>query len=418
MTTAKWPFWKTVPRFERPYGIAHLAQSLGALLGSRSVGIEVFCSLFPDVPAYFTRSAREGLYLVLKLLRLGTRSGVGVPLFCCGAVFEAIVAAGHIPVFVDIDPKTYNLDEVSLHRKREAIDALIVPHMFGYPADLDRLRNSLYGRKVPIIEDCAQALFSEYNGRATGSWTEASVLSFGLCKPAEAGGGGLLLLNDPDLAREAARELAHLRGQNRWRELCHALGIWARSVVYQRVAYGAALASPLSRFIDRNYAAAGGLKTDVAHLKWSPARIRRGNQVLVDSAVREFEGKLSALAEHTQRLRNAVEGSSLEIPCEPSYGKWNHFWIPVRYPNATQCEFGRRFMRSRRVDVALIWPYCVRVGRRFGYQDGCRQAEEAAQTVCRVPHHAWLSENEVEYICECLRGSVGRDRSRAYVSGA
>jgi dTDP-4-amino-4,6-dideoxygalactose transaminase len=332
---------------------------------------------------------------------------VGVPLFCCGVVFEAIVASGHVPVFLDINPKTYNLDGSSLIGNEDKIHALIVPHMFGYPADLDHLRSYLNGKKVPIIEDCAHALFSEYKGRITGSWTEMSVLSFGLHKPAEAGGGGMLLVNDPGLAKVAARELANLRGESKWGQFRRAFRAWRCNATYQRLTYGAALASPLSHFIDRNHAASGGLKTDIAHLRWSPTGISAMNQVLVDRKVREFQEKMPLLARNTQKLRTAVSETPLEIPDEPSYGKWNHFWIPVKYATATQCRSGRQFLRSRRLDVSLIWPYCVQIGRRFGYQGGCGRSEEAAQTVCRIPHYAWLSDYEIEYVGQSLRQSLG-----------
>lgn len=406
--TSRWPFWKTVPRFERIYGLEDLVVSLWALAGRRNVELQFSRDVFPDVPAYLARNGRECLYLALKLLKLAPRSGIGVPLFCCGCVFEAIVAAGHVPIFLDINPKTYNLDGLFPIRKKNEIDALIVPHMFGYPADLDVLQSGLHGRKVPIIEDCAHALFSEYKARPAGSWTELSVLSFGLHKPAEAGGGGMLLVNDRELAQVAARELTTLRVESKWQELRRAFKAWRCNATYQRLAYGAALASPLSHLIDRNYAAAGGLETDVDQVSWSPARISSMNQVRVDDSVQKFQEKLPALAQNTQRLRAAISGTRLEIPSEPSYGKWNHFWIPVRYPTARQCELGREFLRNRRLDVSLIWPYCVQIGRRFGYQGGCEQSEQASQTVCRMPHYAWLSESEMGYIGQSLRLSLGR----------
>ncbi len=406
MPSDRWPFWKTIPRFERIYGLDDLAPSFRALITRPVVEAHFADRLFPGVPAYFARNGRECLYLALKLLKLPSGSGVGVPLFCCGVVFEAVVAAGHVPVFLDINPKTYNLDGNIPLEKMDAIGALIVPHMFGYPADLDHLRDSLKGRKVPIIEDCAHALFSEYKGRSVGSWTELSIFSFGLHKPAEAGGGGTLLVNDRQLAQVASQELANLRVANKWQEFRRAFRAWRCNATYQRSVYGAALASPLKRLIDRNRAARGGLKTDVAHIHWSPAKISPMNQVLLDESACEFQMKMPALARNTQRLREAISGSGLEIPSEPANGIWNHFWIPVRYPDAERCRSGRLFMRRRRIDMSLIWPYCVEIGRRFGCQGGCEQSELASQTVCRIPNYAWLSEDEVNYIGQSLRQSV------------
>src|SRR6266566_2425388 len=104
---------------------------------------------------FLTTSGRASLYLLLKSIGLRPGSLIGVPLFVCDAVFEAIVRAGHQPVFLDVDPATMIVTPSQLPARR-SIDALVAVHLFGNPVDVESIA-SHYG--VPVIEDCAHALF-------------------------------------------------------------------------------------------------------------------------------------------------------------------------------------------------------------------------------------------------------------------
>ena len=178
MTTAAWPFWRTIPRFDREYSIADCVRAAGALMRQKEIVESEFTDLFSAAPFYFARSGRECLYLILKMLELRPRSRVGVPLYCCVSVFQAIAAAGHLPVFLDVDLNNYALDEEFLRENKDRIDALVVVHTFGYPANLERLRRCLAGRNVPVIEDCAHALLTEFGNSLAGTKSDAAFFSF------------------------------------------------------------------------------------------------------------------------------------------------------------------------------------------------------------------------------------------------
>jgi perosamine synthetase len=406
LSAGAWPFWKMVPRFDREYSSADLLSALSSLARQFDPDAESLAQFFGRVPFCLARSGREALYLILKMMKLRAHSRVGAPLYCCTAVFEAIAAAGHVPFFLDIDLDTYALDPEFLRKHKNEIDALIVVHTFGYPANLHQLRDSLSGRNVPVIEDCAHALFSCYQGRPTGSWTEASFFSFGLHKPAAVGGGASIFINDSDLALQGAREVSNLTAESKRGEIRHTLTCWARSLMYQRFTYGALLSSPLGRTRDAERSTMGAAEAGTEHVNWFPGRIRRVDQILLDKRIREFQTKLPALALNTYKLRSAIQDSPLKIPQEPAYGEWNHFMVPVRYENEEQRELGRQLLTRRRVDTSPLYQNCVRNARRFGYQHGCRRAELASETVCTVPNHTWLSEDEISYIGESLRNSI------------
>jgi perosamine synthetase len=133
--------------------------------------------------------------LHLALIGLGIRSGdeVIMPSYVCSSPFLATMHAGAIPRIVDIDISDFNIcartAKIQLSSKTKAI---IVPHMFGTPAELDELREL----KVPIIEDCAQSLGAQYKNNKVGSIGELSTFSFYATKMITTGEGGMVLTDN------------------------------------------------------------------------------------------------------------------------------------------------------------------------------------------------------------------------------
>jgi perosamine synthetase len=398
--------WQTIPRFEREYALADLAVAVRALAGGAESSSVAFSRLFPARPFHFVRTGRESLYLILKILGLRPGSRIGVPLYCCMAVFQAIAASGHVPVFLDVDLNDYAIDRDFLLKHRNKIDALVVVHTFGYPADISQIRECLAGRNLPVVEDCAHSLFSEHKTGLTGTLTDASFFSFAPHKPAPVGGGGLLVINNPELVPAAQCEMEKTANAQISEEIRHSLTCLTRSLAYHRLPYGALMTSPFRRLRDQD----GGNPTekDLARIRcsWSPAEIRRVDLPLVVPRIREFRAKMPALANNARHLREHIQGVALVTPPEPSGGNWNHFLFPVRYASPESRESGRGFLLSRGIDTSPLFENCVRNARWFGYEGGCPQAEWIAQTVSTVPHYASLSDEEILHVGRSLRRSA------------
>jgi dTDP-4-amino-4,6-dideoxygalactose transaminase len=140
------------------------------------------------------------LEMALETLGIGEGSEVIVPAISFIATATAVSRVGATPVFVDIEPDTFNIDP---HRVREAIGPktrAIIPVHFGGPmADMDALRHVAGERGIPLIEDAAHAHGSEWNGARAGSIGVMSSFSFQNGKAMTAGEGGILLSNDEAL---------------------------------------------------------------------------------------------------------------------------------------------------------------------------------------------------------------------------
>lgn len=150
-------------------------------------------------------SGTDAILVALMALRVGPGDEVIVPPFTFFATGGCVARLGARPVFVDIDPQTFNLDVTQLESKLSARTKAIVPvHLFGQACDLAALRELGARRGVPIIEDAAQALGTRRGGHGVGSVGDFACFSFFPSKNLGAlGDGGLLTTNDARLAKQA-----------------------------------------------------------------------------------------------------------------------------------------------------------------------------------------------------------------------
>ena len=137
-------------------------------------------------------SARSGLRLLLSSISNESLK-IGIQVFTCHTVFQAIVKAGHTPVFIDVD-FNFQIDLEDLKIKVGDIDSLKITHTFGFPEKIDEIKN-IVGKKI-IIEDCAHSFLSKINGINTGNLSDAAIFSTGLAKYPSIGAGGFCLINN------------------------------------------------------------------------------------------------------------------------------------------------------------------------------------------------------------------------------
>ena len=158
-------------------------------------------------------SGSDALFLALLGLEIQPGDEVLTTPYTFFATAGAIHRAGAVPVFVDIEPGTFNMDMnlvadvLAAHPK---IKAIIPVHLFGGCADLDPLCAMARERGIPVIEDAAQSIGSEYRGRRAGSIGEVGCFSFFPSKNLGGyGDGGMLTTNDPALRERLAALRVH-----------------------------------------------------------------------------------------------------------------------------------------------------------------------------------------------------------------
>jgi dTDP-4-amino-4,6-dideoxygalactose transaminase len=151
--------------------------------------------------AIATSSGTAALHLTLLAMDVGPDDEVIIPSYVCTALINAVRYVGASPVLAEIDPETYNIDPHDVRKRlSQYTKAIIVPHLFGLAADLDRLLEL----DVPIIEDCAQAVGARLHQKPLGTFGDACISSFYATKMMTCGEGGMVISNSEGLLNRVA----------------------------------------------------------------------------------------------------------------------------------------------------------------------------------------------------------------------
>lgn len=192
-------------RDEIEQGIAETIANCSFILGPNVQNFEKEAAEYLGVKhAVGVASGTDALHLALLAEGIGAGDEVITTPFTFIATAEAICYVGATPVFVDIDPKTFNIDP-------DAIEAAITPktkaimpvHLFGQPADLSRIQPLCEKHGLKLIEDCAQSFGARVKGRQTGSFGSSAGFSFFPSKNLGAfGDGGLVVTQSDEIAEK------------------------------------------------------------------------------------------------------------------------------------------------------------------------------------------------------------------------
>ncbi|MDA8242033.1 MAG: DegT/DnrJ/EryC1/StrS family aminotransferase [Nitrospiraceae bacterium] len=149
-------------------------------------------------------SGTDALHLSVEALGIGDGDEVITTPFTFFATAEAILYTGATPVFVDVEPETMNIDPAGIEQAiTEKTKAVLPVHIFGHPADMERIMDIARRNNLKVIEDCAQSFGASIRGKRTGSFGDAGCFSFYPSKNLGAfGDGGMVLLNNPDVAAD------------------------------------------------------------------------------------------------------------------------------------------------------------------------------------------------------------------------
>ncbi|MGH7201836.1 MAG: DegT/DnrJ/EryC1/StrS family aminotransferase, partial [Planctomycetaceae bacterium] len=144
-------------------------------------------------------SGTDALHLALRALGVGPGDEVITTPFTFIATTEAICMVGATPVFVDIDPETFNIDPQCIEPAVTKRTKAILPvHLYGQPCEMDAIMAIANTHGLKVVEDCAQAIGAEYKGRKVGTFGDAGCFSFFPSKNLGCmGDGGMLTTNAP-----------------------------------------------------------------------------------------------------------------------------------------------------------------------------------------------------------------------------
>jgi perosamine synthetase len=149
-------------------------------------------------------SGTSGLHMALEAIGMDTGDEVIVPSFTFAATANSVALTGATPVFVDIDPKTFNIDP-------KAIEAAITPrtkaiqpvHLYGQPASMKEIMDIAKRHNLLVVEDAAQAHMASFDGVPVGAIGDAGIFSFYPTKNMTSGEGGMITTASDEIARQS-----------------------------------------------------------------------------------------------------------------------------------------------------------------------------------------------------------------------
>ena len=311
--------------------------------------------------------------LMIALMALGVSRGdeVITSPFTFIATAEIIALLGATPIFVDIDPRTYNLDANEIARAITTRTKAIMPvSLYGQCADMDAI--NLVAGKIPVIEDAAQSLGATYKGRQSCNLSTIGCTSFFPSKPLGCyGDGGACFTNNDDLAKLMKQIRVH--GQNR-RYHHPIIGFNGRLDTLQ----ASILLGKLESF-DREVAKRAELGT-------------RYSQLLNDQGVQTpfiHPANTSVYAQYTIQVENRV---------------------------AVQDE-----LKNRNIPTAVHYPLPLHLQPAFanlGHGKGSFPlSEHAAERVISLPMHPYLSEQDQKTVAAAVKEAVQASRLTSAVAG-
>jgi dTDP-4-amino-4,6-dideoxygalactose transaminase len=314
-------------------------------------------------------SGTDALLMVLMAKGVGRGDAVFCPSFTFCATGEAVALTGAVPVFVDVDEATFNIDAASLKRgiataKRLGLKpvAVIPVDLFGQSADHDAMAAIAAEEGLFVLDDAAQAFGASYKGRRLGTLGLATATSFFPAKPLGCfGDGGAIFTDDAELATALRSVRVHGQGSDK----------------YDNVRLG------LTGRLDTMQAA-----------------------ILIEK-LRIFEDEIAArnkVAErYAQGLGNVVNVPRLATGCTSVWAQYT-----IRLPEGCDRDGFAAALKAQGVPTAIYYPKSMH--QQTAYRDfpvadrGLSACERLSSDVISLPMHAYLDEPTQERVIKAVRG--------------
>ena len=203
--------------------------------------------------AKFAISVSNGttaLQLAFEALNIKKKAEVILPAFTIISCILPVIRCGAVPVLVDSDPITWNMDVNKIEDKiTSKTKAIIVPHIYGLPVDMDPLLKIAKKYNLKVIEDTAEALGLKYKNKECGSFGDVSTFSFYANKHITTGEGGMIVTNNKKIA-ERCKSLRNMCFNDKRRFVHYELG-WNNRFTNLQSAVGLAQLEKLNKFIKK-----------------------------------------------------------------------------------------------------------------------------------------------------------------------
>jgi dTDP-4-amino-4,6-dideoxygalactose transaminase len=369
---------------------------------------ESFKKVFNANTAFSFWKARVALYAILKSLGIGTEDEVILPGYTCVMDVNPIKYLGAKPVYVDIEPNTFNMD-VNLLESRisSRTKAIIAQHTYGYVCDMDKILNIAEKHSVPVIEDCCLCLGSTYRNKLAGTFGKAAYFSFQWNKPFTTGMGGMAITNDKALAEKIGEICKEQVVQPNLKET---LMLSAQLMVYRAFIYPrtTAMAQSFFRFLTKKGVVVGSWSVCIFEPKMAPDFFKAMSSMQARSGLKQLaniDNNITHRKEIARLYDKLLEEKGWSVR---KYDTSTMEPVMVRYPVRID-QKDKALHEAAKTGVELgSWFECPLHPietplEAYDYEIGmCPEAEKASREVVNLPLHPRVDEKTAKRTVEFI----------------
>jgi dTDP-4-amino-4,6-dideoxygalactose transaminase len=369
-----------------------------------------FAGYFGVERAFAFWKGRVALYALLRALNVGRGDEVILPGYTCVMDVNPIKYVGARPIYVDIEPDTFNINASLLEEKiTNNTKIIIAQHTYGYPCEMDTIMNIAQSNGISVIEDCCLALGSKYRARMVGTFGRAAYFSFQWNKPYTTGLGGMVITSDQELAERIASPQADEMCSPSGREV---LMLWLQLTIYRLFVYPktTALAQNLFRFMAKKGAVIGSSGTSEFEPVKADDFFKGTSAMQARSGLRQLK-KIEQNISHRRKMARLYD-HLLENKGWKSrdYDRTATQPVMVRYPLRI-AEKAKALEEAARAGIELgSWFECPLHPietplASYDYEAGiCPEAEKASSQVVNLPLHPRANKKTVERTVDFIAG--------------
>ena len=366
-----------------------------------------FAKWFNASKAFSFWKGRVALYAILKTLGVAENDEVILPGYTCVMDVNPIKYLGAKPVYVDIEPKTFNMNVNILEEKiTSKTKVIIAQHTYGYVCDMDAIMEIAARHNITVIEDCCLALGSTYKGKLAGTFGRASYFSFQWNKPFTTGLGGMVVTSDKELAEKlmTLNQEAVEPGTKEVFMLAAQLAVY-RAFIYPRTT---ALAQQVFRALTKKGVVVGSSCGSEFNPVMADDFLKKMSGVQASSGIKQLK-KLDKNIEHRKTMASLYDQLLAEKgwPVR-QYDSSVQNPVMVRYPvRIKEKEKALEQAASNGIELGS-WFECPlhpveTPMEKYDYQIGmCPQAEKASDEIVNLPVHPRTSESTIRKTVEFI----------------
>ena len=368
-------------------------------------------------------SARAGFYLTLKALEIGGGGEVIMPAYTFPSMPAAVVAAGARPVFVDVDPETYNLDpalarEAASKRTR----AIVAAHLFGRAADVESLSAICRENDIALLEDCAHSAGVKSGEGFVGTFGEAGFFSFGIGKNMPCFGGGAVTFSDRETAARVRKLVYSSPPPDHLKIHAKVLGalppwLLTRRSVFPWTLYIAArvLSSMDSDVMDRSVEEP--VEETTKFSLRSLGRMANIQAAVGLDQIVELTARNAKLAANGRRLAEAIRDvPTVKAPDIPP-GELEHIYLYFRILVPEADRFRKEILRKGIDTQPDDMRNCAGLEAFSDYAAECPVAAGLPAKSIELPNNTSMTQSDVDYVAEAVRETAEK-LSNAKPAGA